>query len=84
MKRKKDESGSRFSDNLLVEAPDGRRPYERMSIVPILSAPEYSMLASSTDESMMIESVGQELGPAFDYSQTTDINTGKDFNHEWL
>ena len=43
-----------------------------------------SLLAASiVTEDTYIQSVGQELGPTYDFSQEIDTNTGKTFSHEW-
>ena len=43
-----------------------------------------SLLAASIiDDTQIIESVGQELGPTYDLSKEIDENTGKTFSHEW-
>lgn len=57
------------------------------------SAPEISSLAMEERESLLgasivteetlIESVGQELGPTYDFSNEIDSNTGKTFSLEW-
>ena len=41
------------------------------------------LAASIIDDTQIIESVGQELGPTYDFSQEIDTNTGKTFSHEW-
>ena len=44
---------------------------------------ETPILAGSIVSNSLITSVGQELGPSYDFSSEFDSNTGKTFSHEW-
>lgn len=63
--------------------PGVKRSYSRMTITPIAVETENSILAESVGNNSMIISVGQELGPTYDFSSDFDSNAGKTFSHEW-
>ena len=64
-----------------------KRPYETMALSELKLEAGAGLLAQSSiiDENSVIESVGQELGPTynFDAENGIDTNTGKTFSHEW-
>ncbi|MDO5443113.1 MAG: hypothetical protein Q4G10_05530 [Bacteroidia bacterium] len=60
-----------------------KNDYMRITVIPVASFPENTLLADSVANNSMVQSVGQEVGPVFDMSTETDAVTGKTFNHEW-
>ena len=59
-------------------------PYEAMAMRELALETGASLLAASIiDDTQIIESVGQELGPTYNFSDEIDSNTGKTFSHEW-
>ena len=61
-----------------------KKPYELMALRELELEPGASLLAASiVTEDTIIQSVGQELGPTYDFSKEIDDNTGKTFSHEW-
>lgn len=61
-----------------------KRPYETVAMRELALETGAGLLAASiVTEDTLIESVGQELGPTYDFSQEIDDNTGKTFSHEW-
>ena len=61
-----------------------KRPYETVAMRELALETGASLLAASiVTEETLIESVGQELGPTYNFSDEIDTNTGKTFSHEW-
>ena len=61
-----------------------KRPYETMALRELALETSAGLLAASiVTEDTIIQSVGQELGPTYDFSEEIDSNTGKTFSHEW-
>ena len=69
----------------MLKIKNKRKPYSAPEISPLAMEVRESLLgASIVTEETLIESVGQELGPTYDFSMETDENnTGKTFSHEW-
>lgn len=65
------------------QVKEKKRPYEKLAMLKIPVDPGKPILADSAVNNSMIMSVGQEVGPAFDYSDAVDSYTGKTFTHEW-
>ena len=61
-----------------------KKPYETMALRELALETGASLLAASiVTKDTYIQSVGQELGPTYDFSKEIDDNTGKTFSHEW-
>ena len=68
----------------MLKFKNKRKPYSAPEISPLAMEVRESLLgASIVTEETLIESVGQELGPTYDFSNEIDSNTGKTFSHEW-
>ena len=63
-----------------------KKPYETMALRELALETGASLLAASiVTKDTYIQSVGQELGPMYDFDAQggIDSNTGKTFSHEW-
>ena len=63
-----------------------KKPYETMALRELALETGASLLAASiVTKDTYIQSVGQELGPLYDFDAPNgiDSNTGKTFSHEW-
>ena len=69
----------------MLKFKNKRKPYSAPEISSLAMEERESLLgASIVTEETLIESVGQELGPTYDFSQEIDSNTGKTFSQqEW-
>ena len=75
---------------LKVQHPFGfqsaRREYSSLKLAAVkLECADGAILAASLISNSQILSVGQELGPEYDFAALNgiDSNTGKTFSHEW-
>ena len=62
-----------------------KKSYSRLTVSPLEVSMAGNLLASSVLKSATVNSVGQEVGVAYDLSAEDgiDVNTGKTFSHEW-
>ena len=68
----------------MLKFKNKRKPYSAPEISSLAMEERESLLgASIVTEETLIESVGQELGPTYDFSKEIDDNTDKTFSLEW-
>ena len=62
-----------------------KKNYSKLNVSPLGVTMQGPLLAASTAKSVTVQSLGQEVGVAYDLSATDgiDTNTGKTFAHEW-
>ena len=68
----------------MMKIKNKRKSYSVPEIGSLVMEGRESLLAASVIiDTQIINSVGQELGPTYDFAKEVDENTGKTFSHEW-
>ena len=62
-----------------------KKNYSKLTVSPLGVTMQGSLLSASAIKGATVQSVGQEVGVAYNLSATDgiDTNTGKTFAHEW-